>query len=118
MALFASLTWGGWGVFANFDFGVRSSVIAGITQGACTFLNTYILSYLLTLLYNKLPFGSAKIIFTPLIAMTIIGSVPVGIHIAVGTPAVLYTVSPGLTAGLIFSVLTTLKLYVIETTSE
>jgi len=114
-ALLAFILWGGWAFYINGEFGNKSRILSGITQGTCSFIITLLMTKVIAYQYNQFSRMVCKILFPPIITVSITGTLLVLIHNKVGTPAIFETVSPALTVALLFGFFTIYKLHLEST---
>lgn len=101
-ALAAAFGYGGWAVYANHEYGLHVSIMAGIVQGTYAFFSTFSITHVAHKVYLKYHCKIRGIIAGFLMSFIIMLAIPLTVHSILGTPNLWKTITPGLIWGSIY----------------
>ncbi len=101
-ALAAAIAYGGWAVYANYEHGLHSWVMAGIVQGVYAFFSTFFVTYVARLVFFKCKCAMRGILAGFATSFLVMLAIPMGVHCLAGTPDIVQTILPGLIWGSIY----------------
>ncbi len=102
MAAGAALFFIAWGVYANWQHGTHAIIQVAITQGAISFISTFLSAEWLRRLYYTFKRMDLSGAFTIPIGFVSINGTIFGAHHFAGTPEVLLTMLPGAAISIFF----------------
>lgn len=118
-AFFAFLLWGGWAYYINSTHAIKPSntgIIAGLTQGAASFIITFIIVHLVTHIYNFIASRTSinhsilRLFIAAVLTVSITGTGLLITHHLMKTPHITKTIAPALIVAFLFSLFTVYKL--------
>lgn len=98
-ALVAGLVYGGWAVYANFEYSSRTWEMAGIVQGVYAFFSTLSITHVARAVHIKYGSNVRSLVAGFVMSFTIMLCIPLAIHHIVGTRDIWQTILPGLVWG-------------------
>ena len=104
MGVLAFVVYGSWAIFANWEYGIKKSLIAGLTQGLMSFLITTFMTFLMIWLLNR---GSSRwmsFLYAVICTNTVTITSLVVAHLIAGTPEILLTIMPSMIIGFVYIV--------------
>jgi len=100
----AFIIYGSWAIFSNWEYGLKKSLTAGMTQGLMSFLITTFIAFLMIWLFDQGRSHLMRFLYavggTNAVAIT--GMVVA--HLIVGTPDILQTILPSMIVGFAMTV--------------
>ncbi|MFC4259845.1 hypothetical protein ACFOZ5_12465 [Marinobacter lacisalsi] len=97
--------WGGWALLANWQAGVRPALMAGLLQGAMSFLVTLLMASAVIWQVRRLRRPAGKILVPTLLTVSVTGSLLYLLHTLSGTPGVWRTIVPPTTVAFFYCLL-------------
>jgi len=110
VAVLGFILWGGWAFYINSKVSLSSGITSGLAQGAFSFVGTFVVIYLLTLLFNYFNERLFKLFIPTLIMVATLIVLSVLVHSLVNTPELIKTIAPNLVVSALFCAFTTYKL--------
>lgn len=98
----AAALYGGWALFANWQFGLGQAVRAAFVQAVWSFALTAVLTALTEWSMRRCRAWGRPPALAALPSLSLIWIGPVTVHTVNGTPALVSTIAPGVTIGTIF----------------
>lgn len=109
-ASLAFVLWGGWALLANWQAGLRPALLAGLLQGAMSFLVTLLMASAIIWQARRLRRPAGRILVPPLVTVSVTGSLLYTLHTLSGTPGVWRTIVPPTTVAFIYCLLLSAQL--------
>jgi hypothetical protein len=94
-ALAATLVYGSWAAYANFEHGRHAWVMAASVQGIYAFISTLSITGVAHWIYNKAGCGNKGIAIGFGASFMVMLAIPISVHSFVGTPDIIQTILPG-----------------------
>lgn len=101
-SILAAIAYGGWAVFANFEYGAKAAFMAGIVQAVYAFLATMSVSKIAHMIFRKCDCGYKGICLGFLASFIVMVCIPFAVHSFAGTPDIVETILPGLIIGSLY----------------
>jgi len=101
-AISASLGYGGWAVYANYEHGTHAWLMAGLVQATYAFFSTFFITYVAQCTFVKYDCGIRGVFAGFLASFVLMLAIPLTVHGFVGTPNIWQTILPGLIWGSIY----------------
>ena len=99
LGVLAFLLYGSWAVFANWEYGLKKSLTAGLVQGIVSFLTTTFIMLLMIWLFELGRSSLTRFLYAVTGTNAIAISGMVCAHLIVGTPDILQTILPSMVVG-------------------
>lgn len=109
-AAFAFCMWGSWAFYINYDAGLDTGFISGVTQGSASFVITFFMIRAVTWLFNRLTSSVLKLIVPAVITVAFTSTCLTLIHSLVRTPNIFFTIAPALSVAFLFCIFTSYTL--------
>lgn len=101
-ALAAAIGYGGWAIYANFEYGIHAWAMAGGVQGTYAFFSTLSITHVARKVYVKYGCKIRGILSGFFMSFIIMLAIPLSVHNIAGTPNIGQTILPGLIWGSIY----------------
>ncbi|MDN3649445.1 hypothetical protein QWZ13_11025 [Reinekea marina] len=98
-AILALMFYGTWASYSNFEFGYSIAITAFMIQGSFAFTSTLVSGYTALFLMKKLQHFSHYLLWSYLITMALLVSIPFVLHTVFLTPNKLLSMAPGMVIG-------------------
>ena len=107
MSFAALCVQGTWATWANADAGKWIAVKAGVVQGLCSFVMTYLVTMFMEFVLLRVSFSPAWIrgIVVGISGILFMLTIQVGAHALAGTPHILLTIAPAAAVGTCYCML-------------
>jgi len=110
-AIAATIVYGGWAVYANYEHGLHAWGMAGAIQGIYAFLSTLSVTHVAQKTCVKYQYGIKGIIAGFLMSFFVMLTLPLFVHSLFGTPNIWKTILPGLIWGCVYLLGSALNLF-------
>lgn len=101
-AIAAFWLYGGWAVYANFEYGQKVGLTAGLIQGVYAFCSTLSITLIALWVYRRCHNRSVGLVAGFSVSFMVMLIIPWAVHSVTGTPNILQTVLPGIIWGSVY----------------